>query len=133
MAIARDFTAPYSVLESYLYDAIIAPAVMRLGDETIAGTLVGEVAQGASVLEVGCGGGQLAVEARRRRPDLRWTGVDLSAEQIARARRRVGPDPRCELLVGSALDLLKTVATVQQIVANSGSDESAAQQVIDIE
>jgi ubiquinone/menaquinone biosynthesis C-methylase UbiE len=58
------------------------------------------------VLEVGCGGGHLAIDGARRRPDLRITGLDLSAEQVARARRR-GRDvaARVGFLEGSALDL----------------------------
>lgn len=39
--------------------------------------LVGEVARGARVVEVGAGPGTLRAFARERRPDLRWLATDL--------------------------------------------------------
>lgn len=50
--------------------------------------LLAEVARGARVLEVGSGGGQLAVAIASEREDLSITGLDLSPEQVARATRR---------------------------------------------
>ena len=43
----------------------------------------------AQVLEIGCGWGALAIDLARRHP-ARITGLTLSAEQLAHARRRVG-------------------------------------------
>ncbi len=98
MALLRDFTAPYSSVESFLYDRVIADAVIAMADA------VGDVAPAPSarVLEVGCGGGHLARHMLADRPDLRWTGLDLSADQIRRARTRA---QRAEFVVGDALDL----------------------------
>jgi SAM-dependent methyltransferase len=59
----------------------------------------------ADVLEVGCGGGQLGRMMTARRHDLRWTGLDLSNEQIARAQRRAANDDRVSFMVGDALAL----------------------------
>jgi ubiquinone/menaquinone biosynthesis C-methylase UbiE len=59
-------------------------------------------------LDVGCGGGHLALEIARRRPRARVTGVDLSPEQVARAKKRArtaGVDDRVRFVQGSALDL----------------------------
>jgi ubiquinone/menaquinone biosynthesis C-methylase UbiE len=65
----------------------------RLQDQ--AGTLVdllhsGTVyPAGSTVLEVGCGVGAQTVTLARRSPDARITSVDISADSIAQAKRRV--------------------------------------------
>jgi SAM-dependent methyltransferase len=51
--------------------------------------LVTRLASGSRVVELGCGGGTVETTALARR--FRLTGVDLSHEQLRRARRRV-PD-----------------------------------------
>lgn len=100
-----DFTAPYSAVESYVYDRLIAPAVIGMFDSAAIG-LIDALPERAEVLEVGCGGGQLAVEIARRRPDLRWTGLDLSPDQIRRARRRgVDAGARVGFVEGNAQEL----------------------------
>lgn len=104
MAVLGDFTRPYSAVESWLYDRLIAPAVIALRPAAM-DRLLDELPRGAEVLEVGCGGGQLAVELLRKRSDLGYVGLDLSSEQIARARRRLGATSQAELVQGSALDL----------------------------
>jgi S-adenosylmethionine-diacylgycerolhomoserine-N-methlytransferase len=45
------------------------------------------------VLEVGCGTGRNLQELARRCPGAELTGVDLSPEMLARARRRLGSAP----------------------------------------
>ncbi|HXI03152.1 MAG TPA: class I SAM-dependent methyltransferase [Candidatus Saccharimonadales bacterium] len=45
--------------------------------------------EGARVLDVGAGTGEIAVELALKRPDLRITGIDLSAGMLRTARRRV--------------------------------------------
>jgi 2-polyprenyl-3-methyl-5-hydroxy-6-metoxy-1,4-benzoquinol methylase len=46
---------------------------------------------GRSVLDVGCGFGRIGEIIARVRPDMIYTGLDLSPEQLAAARRRL-PD-----------------------------------------
>jgi SAM-dependent methyltransferase len=65
----------------------------RLQDQ--AGTLVDLLhsdtayAAGSTVLEVGCGIGAQTVTLAQRSPDARFTSVDISADSIVEARRRV--------------------------------------------
>jgi ubiquinone/menaquinone biosynthesis C-methylase UbiE len=65
----------------------------RLQDQ--AGTLVDLLHSGtlypagSTVLEVGCGVGAQTVTLARRSPDARITSVDISADSIAQAKRRV--------------------------------------------
>lgn len=59
-----------------------------------------------AVLDVGTGPGVLLVEVARRRPDLRLTGVDLSADMVAAANRNLGPfGDRATATVGNVTDL----------------------------
>ena len=79
----------------------------------------------ASVLEIGCGSGELLARLNAARK----TGVDLSATQIAAARERL-PDAEFHVQAGEALqltgtydviiisDTLNLVADVQQLLAN---------------
>lgn len=99
--VTTDFTAPYSAIESFLYDRVVAGAVMKLATGVME-SLLNEMPRGAHILEVGCGGGQVAAEILRQRGDLELTGLDLSHEQIARARKRA---PGGHFIQGSALSL----------------------------
>lgn len=104
-SLVQNFTAPYSPFESFMYDFFIAGAVGGFVEEAM-DEFLAEMPEGASVLEVGCGGGHLATKILRRRPDLRFTGLDLSHEQVARARKRTRNSPGNPRFVqGSALEL----------------------------
>lgn len=107
MSLLRDVTAPYSRLEAWAYDTFIAEAVFAFA-RTMADELLGELPQGARVLDVGCGGGQAALHLAGQRPDLHVTGVDLAPGQVARAQRRARSRAlaeRAEFVQGSALEL----------------------------
>ncbi len=97
-------TAPYTALESFAYDALIAPAVATLG-ASLRARLVAELPPSGRLLDVGCGGGHLAVAIASARDDARITGLDLSPDQIRRARRRARPfGERVAFVEGSALE-----------------------------
>src|SRR4051812_49614799 len=51
--------------------------------------IVDAAPDGGAVLDVGTGPGVLLVEIARRRPDLRVTGIDLSPDMVAAARRNL--------------------------------------------
>ncbi len=100
-----DLTLPYSRAEGWLYDRFLAPAVVALRGPVIERFLP-SLPEGARVLDVGCGGGQLLLELHRLRPDLQLSGVDLAAHQIARARARAAKAGiALDLRVASALEL----------------------------
>jgi len=105
MSVLLDPTARYGAVESFVYDRFIAPAVIDMADR-VESKLIGRLPSGARVLEVGCGGGQLAVRLAGRRTDLSITGLDLSPEQVARATERARPvADRVRFVEGSALSL----------------------------
>lgn len=100
-SVTADFTAPYNPVETFVYDRVIADAVLNFATEFMEEFLQ-QLPQGAKVLEVGCGGGQLAAEILRRRDDLMFTGLDLAEDELRRARKRA---PAATFVQGSALSL----------------------------
>ena len=102
MGILHDMREPYSAAESWFYDRFIAPGGTRLVQRLQYG-LPTSLPDGARILDVGCGGGQNARLIAERFPGAHVTGLDLSAEQIARAERRASPQAdRFRWLVGDA-------------------------------
>jgi cyclopropane fatty-acyl-phospholipid synthase-like methyltransferase len=74
--------------------------------------LLGMLRDGSDVLELGCGAGEPV--ARRLSERHRVTGVDLSPEQIARARARV---PDADFLIGDMTQLVLEPASFDAVVA----------------
>jgi SAM-dependent methyltransferase len=68
----------------------------------------------ATVLEVGCGTGALGVEFMRRRPGVRYFGIEMNEEAAAVARTRLAAVASCDVevewnphgLAGASLDAL---------------------------
>lgn len=66
------------------------------------------LAQGGAILEVGCGTGNLLVQIAKSFPSARVVGVDIEADSIATARKRVadaGLSDRVEARNGTLADL----------------------------
>jgi cyclopropane fatty-acyl-phospholipid synthase-like methyltransferase len=74
--------------------------------------LLGMLRDGSDVLELGCGAGEPV--ARRLSEQHRVTGVDLSPEQVARARARV---PDADFLIGDMTQLVFEPASFDAVVA----------------
>ena len=100
-----NFTDPYSFIEAFAYDLFIAPAITEHVDWI--STRIAEIEKSrAKVLDVGCGGGQNAVELLKRYPEIELTGVDLSDSQIDRAIGRSNNfQNRSQFIQGDALNL----------------------------
>lgn len=100
-----DFHAPYSHAESYAYDSFIAPAVTDFAAR-IFPEFREQLKPAAHVLDVGCGGGQNAEKLLGEFADFTLTGIDLSPEQVDRARTRLAPFAgRVTLKTGNVLAL----------------------------
>ncbi|MDI6795305.1 MAG: class I SAM-dependent methyltransferase [Desulfatibacillaceae bacterium] len=105
-SMVKDSTKPYTRLESKFYDHFIAPTVAGFYShfEQALGLMDGM--DDAFVLDVGCGGGQLLEYIAKRRPNARGLGVDLSSDQIRRAKKRLAPyGSRMSAITASALDM----------------------------
>lgn len=98
-------THKYNFLEAFLFDVIVAPAAL-VSVARLENAVLCSVKGGDRVLDIGSGGGQLAIALKRVVSGLDVTGVDLAGSQVRRARRRAG---RCgadvAFVQASALDL----------------------------
>ena len=84
----------------------VARRLMRGPYRRIAADAVSAAPPGASVLDVGTGPGRLLVEIARLRADLRLTGVDLSRDMVATARRNLADlSDRATAVEGDVADL----------------------------
>jgi ubiquinone/menaquinone biosynthesis C-methylase UbiE len=90
---------------SRIYD-LVSRRVLRGMYRRLAADVAGAAPDGGAVLDVGTGPGVLLVELATRRPDLRLTGVDLSADMIAAATRNLHPfGERASARVGDVTSL----------------------------
>jgi ubiquinone/menaquinone biosynthesis C-methylase UbiE len=104
---ALDMSTPYSPVFAAFYDYFISPAVVRVANDDIR-KLIDAAAPGARILEVGCGGGQHAVETASRRGDLRLVALDLSRVFLNRASARAekaGVKDRIEFVHANATEM----------------------------
>lgn len=101
----KTMVGSYTPFEALVYDSLVAPAVVKSFDRLLP-TYLAETPIDASVLDVGCGGGQLLLELAKRHPQWRLTGLDLSPGQIARANKRAkAAGAKINFVQGSALAL----------------------------
>lgn len=104
----REITAPYHVLESWFYDRAVAPAIDEMIEERphLLRPFLKAMPADGRLLDVGCGGGHLAIGLARNHPAWRITGIDQSRNQVARAKKR-SPETgaRLHFLAGTALAL----------------------------
>jgi ubiquinone/menaquinone biosynthesis C-methylase UbiE len=73
---------------SRFYD-VVARTVLRRVYRRLARDIADAAPQDAAVLDIGTGPGVLLVELARLRPDLRLTGIDLSADMVSAAKRNL--------------------------------------------
>jgi ubiquinone/menaquinone biosynthesis C-methylase UbiE len=106
-----DFTAGYSPVESFLFDRLCDKATAPLHAYAMA-CIAPAIQPNMRILDVGCGGGRFALRLAERFPDVSVVGLDLSPEQIARAKRRLGSGKpgaalaeRVSFVEGSAIDM----------------------------
>jgi len=95
----------YTPLESLFYDSIVERAIGVLHARAM--TYVGpRLRPGIRALDVGCGGGHFTLDVAAREPSAELVGLDLSPEQVERARRRGAQlSDRVSFVEGSALEL----------------------------
>jgi len=98
---------------------VMARSVLRRVYRRLARDIAAEAPRGATLLDVGTGPGVLLVELARQRPDLKLTGVDLSADMITAAKRNLAPfADRADAITGDVTDLPLPDASVDVIVSS---------------
>lgn len=117
VSVVADMTKPYTSLESWGYDRFIAPAVLELS-RYVVDDLAEGIEPAGTLLDVGCGGGHLLAWLAAEYPQARLTGVDLSPEQVARARARTAQfGGRVDVREGSALELPFAAGSFDAVVS----------------
>ena len=89
--IFKNIAQSYSDSEAFLHDLLIGKRALNLHAYIVEhGNLKDVLAadKPQHVLDVGCGGGQLAIHLKETYPQMQLTGIDLSVSQISRARTR---------------------------------------------
>jgi len=89
---------------SRFYD-FVSRRVLRRMYRRLAKDIAAAAPQGAAVLDVGTGPGVLLLELAGLRPDLRLTGVDLSADMIAKATGNLAAHDNTSAQVGDVTAL----------------------------
>jgi len=101
----RNTPAIFQGRSARVYD-LVSRRVLRRMYRRLAADVAGVAPAGGAVLDVGTGPGVLLVELAARRPDLRLTGVDLSADMVAAATRNLKPfGERARARVGDVTSL----------------------------
>jgi ubiquinone/menaquinone biosynthesis C-methylase UbiE len=81
----------YSRLQAWIQDRVVAERALHLHAYILEhGKLAAILSRerDRTLLDVGCGGGQSAIRLRELYPHLQITGIDLSEDMIASARKR---------------------------------------------
>lgn len=94
----------YNAPMAWLYDRIIAQAIDPLYD-VLAGFFFADLPPGETLLDVGCGSGQVAAKIAQLNPEAKITGLDLAPGQIQRAKKRGELLPNVVFQTGDAMAL----------------------------
>ncbi|MEI7892542.1 MAG: class I SAM-dependent methyltransferase [Myxococcales bacterium] len=95
----------YGFLEAFAYAKFVAPAVESMGEPMLR-RLESSLPEGARVVDIGCGGGNILTALGALRPDLLLRGVDLHGSMVQRTRRLASQRKvRVEAVEGDAMAL----------------------------
>ena len=110
----------FSEPESGTYARVLAPVLGRLYRqvaEDVAVELAARRTRRATIVDLGCGPGDLVVAISQRLRDARIIGLDLSPSMLLWAGRHATTDGRLKFVVGDAADLPFGDASVDLVVS----------------
>jgi len=99
-----DMRGGWSGFEAFLYSHIVADGIEPLYDQMV-GFFFSDLPEGCRFLDLGCGGGHVSMRIARANPQAKVTGVDLSENQIRRARGRTAGISNLNFETGDAMNL----------------------------
>lgn len=85
-SLIQDISNKYNPIETWFYDKFIATSILEA--RVVEEAPLNELPDKAKVLDVGCGGGQIAIQLGNDYPSFQITAVDLAKTQIKRAKKR---------------------------------------------
>jgi ubiquinone/menaquinone biosynthesis C-methylase UbiE len=95
---------PWGRVALFGYERFIAPGVAPL-HWMMTDDFFADLPAGCRVLDVGCGSGDVLCRLAARLPQIEALGVDFSAAQIVRARRRAAGIANVSFAIGDAMNL----------------------------
>lgn len=103
-------------VSGWLYETLIAARLGPLYDEFVAGVHLGPPLTG-TIVDVGCGAGQVSRRLAERHPDATVIGVDLSPAMVRRASAENAEVRNLGFQVGDATDLPLGDGTASLVVS----------------
>jgi ubiquinone/menaquinone biosynthesis C-methylase UbiE len=94
----------WGTVQSWLYGSVVAAGIDSLYEQAVEEASE-QIRDGAKVIDVGCGQGQLAVRLAARRPECTIVAVDQSADMIRRALARSPRLPNLEFHEADVMSL----------------------------
>jgi SAM-dependent methyltransferase len=111
------FTEPGSSTYARVFAPIFGNLYSRVAEEVAAELTARRRLRGATIVDLGCGPGDLVVEIASRLKEVKIVGLDLSASMLLWAGRHATADGRVRFVVGDAAELPFNDASVDVVVS----------------
>ncbi|HEX7591031.1 MAG TPA: class I SAM-dependent methyltransferase [Candidatus Limnocylindrales bacterium] len=111
------FTEPGSETYVRFFAPIFEHLYRRVAEDAAREMSVRRLGRGGTVIDIGCGPGDLVVAVSRRLKQARIVGIDLSPSMLLWAGRHATTDGRIKFIVGDGADLPFDDASVDMVVS----------------
>ena len=111
------FTEPGSKAYVHVFSPLFGALYSHVAQDVVRELTARRRLRGATIVDLGCGPGDLAVEISRRLRDSKIVGIDLSPSMLLWAGRHATTDGRLRFMVGDAADLPFGDASVDLVVS----------------
>jgi SAM-dependent methyltransferase len=102
---AECFSEPGSATYAHFFAPLFERVYRRVADDVVREAETRRLGRGATILDLGCGPGDLVVAISRRLRESRIVGMDISPSMLLWAGRHATTDGRVKFIVGDAADL----------------------------
>jgi SAM-dependent methyltransferase len=99
------FSEPGGAVYAHVFAPLFERVYRRVTDDVVREAAARRLGRGATILDLGCGPGDLVVAISRRLREARVVGMDLSPSMLLWAGRHATTDGRVKFMVGDAADL----------------------------
>ena len=99
------YSEPGGAVYAHVFAPLFERVYRRVTDDVAREAAVRRLGRGATILDLGCGSGDLVVAISRRLREVRVVGMDISPSMLLWAGRHATTDGRVKFMVGDAADL----------------------------